>query len=286
MKFRFWIFLFSLGFLVASCASAENNDKVASNNDKVAFTQLVSGDSFQMELNSEKVTPLVDETENSKKWENQKLVLNATCGSSNGLDAPILVFSPDGEPVGFLDDSWKPSWSPDGERIAVACGTDENGNVVVVSNTEHSGSTTSWSRSGSGKLSDRMEVFIVTPDGSNVLQITLNESGDWLPRWFPSNNYSPDSTLARLVASENPILLETNRNGKSEIVILSTTSTKKWFISSEYPKGQSPAWSENGSFVAFSGGELDESIIYLALDTAEKGIIRTSQQGLPIPWGN
>mgnify|MGYP006103169633 CR=1 FL=1 len=308
--------LLLLGLLLANCASdTENSNKengYSENNDRIAFIQLGSENAFQMNLSDQNVLPLVDRYGYPRKWENQQQVLNVICSggspkitsTENGVhlyETPISVFSPDGAPLGLLDDNWEPAWSPDGQQIAIACGPDENGDVVVVSNSEHTGSSEGWSRSGSGTLSDRMEIFVTNPEGNAVRQMTNNESGDWLPKWFPSTRFDPgeleqEETIGYLpngdyVGFSSPIIFETNRDGKSEILVKATLKVDEWHLSRDYPKAQSPAWSENGNAAVFTGGELDEFNIIIVSELSdselpEKRVRETSQEGIPISWGD
>ena len=201
---------------------------------------------------------------------------------------PIFVFTPNGTEIGRLDDSWKPSFSPDGTKVAFACGVDNAGNVVVVSNSEDprpSISNDIWSRTGEGTLSDRMEIVVVATDGSSLVKVTNNDSGDWLPRWFPLDHYSSESWVPSNFASEEPLLIESNRSGKSEIFILSTTSTRKWRVSENYDSAQSPAWSQNGNAIAFAvDDDQNKTEIVIAFNTKESSMIETGVKGRPVPW--
>ena len=69
------------------------------------------------------------------------------------------------------------------------------------------------------------------------MQLTSNDAGDWLPRWFPSDQVSADSEFYNLLPLgesdegalyATPLLIESNRDGNSEIYVLSTISTEFW----------------------------------------------------------
>ena len=312
----FTILLF--GLLLANCGSGNetvsNENETVSNEtekidtDRVAFTQIDSGQHFQIDRHGKNVLPLENNSGTPRQWENRLQILNTMCSKGqskitsmkNGLpqyETPISVFSPDGAPLGSLEDSsWQPAWSPDGEKVAVACGTDENGDVVVVSDYDQPGSSEGWSRSGRGTISDQIEIFIANIEGNEAIQLTNNGAGEWLPRWFPYNDFDPfdkSNSIAFLptetsdyIGFLSPIIVETNRNGKSEILLMSTVTTHSWQIG-DYPKAQSPAWSKNGDFLAFVGGGEDDFNIVIISEISEKAdLFETEEIGFPISWSN
>ncbi len=283
MRFLTFFFMLSICFAI-SCG---NEDSFKSK-ETVAFLNSDLTTYSEMNLKGKDVSEITYDSEQSTYWGYRDSIINQVCGENYGALLPIFVFTPDGAEIGRLDDSWEPSFSPDGTKVAFACGLDDAGNVVVVSNTEGSGSTVSndiWSRTGEAVLSDRMEIVVVATDGSSLLRLTNNDSGDWLPRWFPTDRYSKKSWVTNDFLSEEPLLVESNRNGKSEIFILSTTSTKKWRVSDNFDLAQSPAWSQNGNAIAFATGDPQSSTeIVIAFDTKETSIIETGVKGRPVPW--
>ena len=301
MKCLNLVFGFSILFFSIACGGSGDNP----NDDSIAFLDYSSGELLQMDLNEGETSPFLPDTEGltlgkskslQEPWKDQKKILNAVCGSKRdySLDDDIFVFSPDGANLGFLDDSWEPAWGPYGRKAAFACGINENGNVVVVSNSEHSGVSDDWSRSGSAFLSDRMEIIVTDRYGSSALMLTNNDNGDWLPRWYPFNRfYALNNTkFAELGAVfREAIVFESNRNGESQIILMSTKSPNvvdvelpKWDISANFPKAQSPSWSELGSAIAFNTGEENDFEIFLAFDADGSSIHSTNQNGFPLIW--
>ena len=348
MKTKHYILNVSILLLLTSCGGSENaaiSDTGSENaaisdtrtGDRIAFREIGSGDAFQIDLTVDRlienfndpeslgdyITPLTYEVSSEKKWENKKSYLNTICSLEmrpeptsieNGIpqyDRQVSVISPDGEYLGFVEDLWEPVWSPDGSKVAFACGQDDQGNIFVVDSSDHSTSNPSeiineqeidcgknctynpkdWSRDNSAKLSDRMEIFVSTLDGSNTTQMTNNERGDWLPQWFPTTSFSEEGKLFETIAAKRPIIIETNRTSnqsgiddKSDVYILSTVSTESWSLSVDYYKAQAPAWSEKGSFAVFKGGGIDESQLVVTFNLAPRLSLKIDLDGVPISW--
>lgn len=103
-------------------------------------------------------------------------------------------------------DRW-PDWSPDGTRIAFTsnryavkkiCVMHSDGSDLEVLsrlNVGYDDFYSTWSpdgritfvsnRTASGNGRDADEIFIMNSVGSNIVQLTDNEAGDWLARWSP-----------------------------------------------------------------------------------------------------
>lgn len=279
-----------LFFFVALFFGCSNEKKIG-DGDLVLFTKANSDVSYQMRFDGKNVQEFDGVNRPPKKWEEQRKILNNICSGTISPTNPISVISPDGAVLGDLEDFWQPMWSPDENLIAVACGADRDGNVLVVSNTEQTGSSEGWSRDGSGWMSDRIEIFIVNEDGSSLMQLTANESGDWLPRWFPSDQLSANASefydLLPLGQSDEgalyaaPLLVETNRNGNSEIYVLSTISTKSWRITNNDSRDQSPSWSSNGTAIGFSSDRNGDFEIFYTLSPSSGSSKSSGEMGRP-----
>jgi Tol biopolymer transport system component len=239
--------------------------------DKVAFLATGSNSVLQMNADGSNVEPVTEARNAAKEWPNQQRIINGVCDPSFGdsLNDPIELVSPDGVSLGHLDESWTPAWSPDGNFAALACARADDGTVVVVDDVEMPGDRAGWSRSGSATLSDQMEILLVRADGTEVTQLTRNEAGDWLPRWHPIDPY---------------ILIESNRDGNSEIYQLSTGSTEAWRVTSREADDQAPAWSQGGFVLAFASNVNGEFEVVVDNPPGTGESFATGQVGRPVSW--
>ena len=274
--------------LTLGCGKEAERPFIASNpengdgEDQVAFVAPGSDAVFHMNTDGTNVTQHAGTADPPKVWPNQQRLLNGACGgrSTIGADAgpddqgdPIELVSPDGAALGPLDDSWRPVWSPEGTWVAVACGRTDDGTVVVVSDVETPGSRDGWSRNGRGTLSDQIEVWLFRDDGSAVTQLTFNQGGDWLPRWH-KDSYR--------------VLVESNRDGNSEIYLESVVSTDSYRITERDADDQAPVWSMSGDLIAYTSNASGQFEVYIAEFVGETGELHhrspTGQVGRPVPW--
>jgi len=268
------------GLFLVSCGNEKNETS-----EIVTFNKTDTEYLHQMSFDGSNIKSFNSQNATLKEWEREREILNNICsGWSNDPESEIIVISPDGVFLGLLEDAWEPNWSPDGEYVAIACGRADSGEVVVVSNTEKAGnSDILWSREQNGEkelFSDRIEIYVVKEDGSSLIQLTSNDAGDWLPRWFPANQASPDSEFTKQFVSP-PLLIESNRDGNSEIYLISTISTESWRLTNNDFQDQSPVWSSKGTAIAFTSDRNGEFEIFYTLEPSENSTKKTGQQGRP-----
>ena len=264
MRFRIVAVLLVAGSLTLGCGKETRDDQVA-------FVAPGSDTVLLMNTDGTNVKQRTGSATTPRVWPDQLRILNNVCGGgSDDPSGPIELVSPDGAPLGPLDDSWRPEWSPDGKQVAVACGrdVDGDGHVVVVTDVEKQSDRPGWSRTHQAKLSSRMEVYLVASDGSSLTQLTANLAGDWLPRWHPTGKY---------------LLIESNRDGNSEIYQLSFDSTEFFRVTRRNADDQAPVWSRDGYSIAFASNATGDFEVHVAIPGLGE-TSTTGQAGRPVPW--
>ena len=252
----------------------------ARRDDQVTFFAPGSSSVLQMDADGSNVQPFTEQREAPRRLPvpDQQRLLNNVCGGSSSFTDPVEMISPDGVSLGPLDDRFSPAWSPIEDVVAVTCGRDNNGYVVVVSDIDVTGNDVSaadvkggWSRSGRGELSDRMELYLIAVDGSSVTVLTNNQAGEWLPQWHPSAGW---------------LLVESNRDGNSEIYQLTVSSTASWRLTDRDADDQAPVWSKRGEIVAFTSNANGMFEVHTVPFKWTDGSLATGQAGRPTHWGN
>ncbi len=143
-------------------------------------------------------------------------------------DPEIFVMDPNGDNVVQLTNSpgedWQPSWSPDGERIVFASPRTGNweiyvmdadgGNVIQLTDRLGIDWTPEWSPDGTriaftskakaaevvvdeetGEVLQTVpgagtwDVYVMDPNGENVIQLTDHPASDFEPTWSPDSKY-------------------------------------------------------------------------------------------------
>jgi hypothetical protein len=161
----------------------------------------------------------------------------------------IYVMNPDGsgQTLVSANDS-KPSWSPDGTRLAVV-----GSNGIDVINADGSGRThltdagfdPEWSPNGdkiafgSSRDGGLPQLYVMNADGSNQTRITSNDDWDQEPTW------SPDGTKIAIHRMLTPdlydVLVTMNADGTGETTLVGPP-LDAW----------APSWSPDGTRIGFT----------------------------------
>ena len=235
--------------------------------DAVAFVPTGSDIVMIMTIDGTDIEPRNALADPRPVWPDQTRIIASVCGMDP--EVTIEVISPGGASLGPLDESnWIPEISPVEPAVLVACGRNDNGDVLLVADSEVSGSRNGWSREGRGGLSDRIEILAIAMDGSVAQEVTSNLAGDWLPKW------SPDGTK---------VTFESNVDGNTEIYVVESNPRAVLRLTENDGMDHAPVWSRDGNHVAFSaGGEGAEEVWLVGLD----GIVArpSGQPGSPVAW--
>ena len=176
-----------------------------------------------------------------------------------------------------------PTWSPDGEQIAVSSNRfgdfellilDSRGSVLdQLTDNATSDGQPSWSQQGEriAFTSDRtgdVEIFVMSADGTQPEQLTDSLGEDWQPAW------SPDS---------QSLAFASNRNGNWNIFVMSADGTQQKQLTEDPSSNLEPVWSPDGRRLAFTSNRLDGLGVFL-IDVTKGGSRFTGQNGIPSDW--
>ena len=124
-------------------------------------------------------------------------------------------------------DAWSPAWSPDGTRIAYE----------------------DWS---DGDL----EIYVMDPDGSNVVQLTDNEVPDASPAWSPDGEWIAFARSDDEFPDFDIFDIYKMRADGTEVTQLTTSEAQEW----------TPTWSPDSARIAFYSDEGNEGIVVMNAD--------------------
>ena len=132
------------------------------------------------------------------------------------------------------------------------------------------------STSASGDLiafeSDRdgdVEIFVMNADGTEVRQLTDNDSFDWGATWSPDGD---------------SIAYASSRDGDSEIFVMNADGTEVRQLTDNDDGDIAPIWSSDGDSIAYASSRDGDFEIFV-MNADGTGVFSTGQHGVPSGWG-
>src|SRR5262245_44412240 len=183
-------------------------------------------------------------------------------------------FASDGPIVRF------PQFSPDGRYLAYVSFKTGVPNIVVrsaegglVGGTTFNSTTTSPTISPSGQLAfssaiggdGSMEIYVSNLDGSNPRRLTRTAKGiNISPRWNPKTG--------------REIAFISNRAGSPQVYVMDSSGANQRPLIARGGQADSPSWSPDGRYVAFSYGGAGSFQVFVA-DVASGQLVQLTSQG-------
>ena len=228
--FRLTASLLALPVLLAACGSTQPRSDPGPG--RIIFTRAGNGyvDLFGMDVNGQNLQLLTSSYafDDWGNWSRDtfKIVFQSDRIPDTSFTArfQIYVMNSDGSSVGqltFADtardsltnhvkdttSNFHPVWSPDGTKIAFASTRDTN-----------------------------PQIFVMDPNGSNVVRLTHNSAEDAQPAWSPNGT---------------KIAFATNRDGNDEIYVMNANGSAQVNLTNHTGSDLAPAWSPDGTKLAF-----------------------------------
>lgn len=172
-----------------------------------------------------------------------------------------------------------PSLALDGSRLAYVSYRSGHPNVVVrgldgliIGATQFKATTSSPNLSPSGQLvfssskdGDSMELYVANGDGSNARRLTRTRNAvNISPRWNPKTG--------------REIAFISDRGGAPQIYVIAADGTNERALLSLGGQMDSPAWSPDGRYIAFTWNGGGAFNIYVA-DVASGQVLRLTSEG-------
>jgi Tol biopolymer transport system component len=143
--------------------------------------------------------------------------------NSDGSNVSQLTFpNPARDSTGHVKDTtsnYHPAWSPDGTKIAFGSSRDTN-----------------------------PQIYVMDPNGSNVVRLTHNSAADGQPAW------SPDGTK---------IAFATDRDGNNEIYVMNANGSVQVNLTNNAGSDLAPAWSPDGTKIAFQSNRQTDFAVWV-----------------------